>query len=265
MVDFATRSGSWPGEEEDLENAFNQLDHRCLQAQGIDDPASPPVRIPAPEDEAAAVGLPARRSAGYGLADPAPPQPEPSFTGSGEKLRAAQFGPGSPHLPVVIEGNATVDTPSRGCIAEAHERLAGDVATWTRLYYLPQRFDERMLAAMTHDARYSAALAAWSTCMRSRGYSYNSPDDAESALRSQYQKLGVTTALKRQEVRAAVDDGDCQLAEHLPTRLLQIRRSLVASLSRSDLETLAAMSRLRRDAVARARSVLATAAPSKRP
>jgi hypothetical protein len=257
MVDFATRSGSWPGDEQDVENAFNQLDHRCLQARGIDEPASPPVRIPVPEDEAATVGLTERRSVGYALTDPGTPQPEPSITGSSERFRTVQFGPGSPHMSVVIEGKATVATPSGGCLAETHSRLAGDVPTWTRLYYLPQRLDESLFAAMTHDARYPAALAVWSACMRSRGYSYAQPDDAESALRARYQRSGVTAALKRQEVRTAVDDGYCQLAEHLPTELLKIRRSLVAGLPRSDLETLAAMSDPRRNTVARARSVLA--------
>jgi hypothetical protein len=257
MVDFATLSGSWPSGEEGLENAFNQLDLRCLQAHGINAPALPPVRIPVPEDETAAIGLPERRSTGYGLADPAPPQPEPSFAGSSEGFAAVQFGPGRPRTPVVIEGNATVDTANGGCVAESHQRLAGDVATWTRLFYLPQRFNDRMFAGMTHDPRYSAALKAWSACMHSRGYSYARPDEAESAFRSQYQKSGVTTALKRQEVRTAVDDGECQLAVHVPTKLLKIRRSLVASLPRSDLATLAAMTNLRRSAVARARSVLA--------
>lgn len=257
MVDFATLSGSWPRGEEDLENAFNQLDHRCLEAHGINVPALPPVEIPVPEDETAAVGLPERRSVGYGLAEPTPSQPEPSFGGSSEEFAAAQFGPGRPRTPVVIEGKATVDTASGGCVAESHQRLAGDVATWTRLFYLPQRFDDRMFASMADDPRFSAALKAWSNCVHSRGYSYAQPDEAESALRSQYQKSGVTTALKRQEVRTAVDDGECQLTVHLPTQLLQIRRSLVAKLPRADLATLTAMTNLRRGAVAKARSVLA--------
>ncbi|GAA5197667.1 hypothetical protein GCM10023322_69420 [Rugosimonospora acidiphila] len=257
VVDFATRSGSWPSSEDDLENASNQLDRQCLRAHGFAVPAAPPLALPVPQDEAAAIDLPGRRSVGYGLAKHSAPAPEPTTFVGDVGFSAAQFGAGKPRIKVSLEGKATVLTPSAGCVAQGYRELAGDLATWARLYYVPQQFDDRMYAAMYDDPRYPVALATWRSCMNSRGYSYSRPDDVEPALRARYDASGMTPALEQLELRTAVDDGECQLAVHLPTTLLQIRRSLVASLPRSDLATIATMVVARRGAVAKARSVLA--------
>jgi hypothetical protein len=41
IVDFATRSGSWPATEDELQNAVNRLDTRCLRTAGFAVPSTP--------------------------------------------------------------------------------------------------------------------------------------------------------------------------------------------------------------------------------
>jgi hypothetical protein len=254
MVDLATRSGSWPATEDDLQNAFAGLDRRCLRDQGIAAPATEPAALPVPEDESAAIDLATRRSVGYGLSHPdGSAAAEPASAG-GEEFLAAQFGAGRPMVDVTIHGDESVQAADGGCVAEAHRRLAGSVATWTRLFYLPQWFDDRLYATMLGDPRHERALGSWRSCMRARGFWYVDPDRAESDLREQYAK-GATSALRHREVSVAVADGECQAAVHLPATLLRIRRSLVARLPRADLELLATTADRRRAAVDRARSV----------
>ncbi|SED67171.1 hypothetical protein SAMN05216489_04079 [Streptomyces sp. 3213] len=260
VVDLATRSGDWPRTEALLQNAVNRLDERCLRAAGFAVPSAPAVRLPAPGDEEAAIGLAQRRTIGYGIATPVPASAPPASETYANTLSAldhnrygtAQFGSAAPRTSVTLIRSATVEVASGGCVGDARRALAGDLRTWARLTYIPDQLDTRLSAQAMTDPRYLRALADWRTCLRGRGFSYISPEAAQAALRKAYPNSGGTAAFKRHEIAVAVADGTCARTAHLPTVLLSVRRSLVSRLPSGELSLLRSLNAERRAALARA-------------
>jgi hypothetical protein len=72
-----------------------------------------------------------------------------------------------------------IPIPPGGCLAEAHQELAArgilinDSNTASAI-------NDRGYALSKNDYRVQSAVRQWSTCMKTRGYSYRTPDDAMS-------------------------------------------------------------------------------------
>jgi hypothetical protein len=257
VIDMATRSGTWPVADSVLQNAVNQLDRECLRVNGFDYPPLPEVVDPIPEDEVAAIDLPRRSRVGYGISRPPEAQPRDTFydhLSQAEQVRFTdtQFGKGKPRVDVPIYGSEHAQVPDGGCVAESRRWLAGDVATWARLTYLPQRFDDQLSTQAMRSVRYLDTLAEWRTCMRRHGHPYSSPDDAVAALRATYD---TTLAFTDREIAVATTDGICATTTHLPSTLLKVRRAFAAQLPAKDVQLLNTLAHAQRGALRRARSV----------
>ncbi|MFE4627451.1 hypothetical protein [Streptomyces mirabilis] len=263
-VDLATRSGGWPKTEEELQNAANRLDERCLREAGFAVPTAPAVRLPAPEDEKAAIALGQRSNLGYGIATPAHESTASAVETYVQTLshpeqiryRAAQFGSGAPRTTIVLIPPAKVQVADGGCVATGRRSLAGDLRTWARLDYIPDQLDSQLSAQAMKVPRYKAALASWRACLKARSFDFPSPEAAQTALRKEYARIGPSRRFKRREIAVAVADGECAQKAHLPTVLLAARRSLVEHLPSSELSSLRSLCTKRHTALARARKTL---------
>ncbi|MFJ8793492.1 hypothetical protein [Streptomyces sp. NPDC102462] len=276
VTDLATRSGAWPASQHLLETAVSRLVRRCLDAHGFDVPDGDPPPLPAPEDEAAAIDLPGRRDHGYGLGadrDGSPPRQaqeryyERLPSREQQRYDIALFGQKADRVTLGVGGRQTVGMPGKGCEADGRRAVAGSLALWARIVYIPDQYDNRLAEQVAQAPTYRAALAAWRRCMASRGYRYDTPSAAQSALQEQYQRNGATAAVRRQEKAVAVADGECAAQVHLPSTALAARRTSVASLSTADHRSLEDLASHRAAAVRRAAAVLAelSSGPAPRP
>jgi len=267
VVDLATRSGAWPASQHLFDAAVSRLAHRCLAAHGFNDPdvAQPP--LPSPQDEAAAIDMPARRRHGYGLipdssgSSSAPPQ-DPYYAQLSpqdkQRFDTALFGPATDTVSVDVGGGQTVGTRGQGCEADARRTIAGDLAVWARIFYAPDQYANRLSEQASQSPAYLGAVALWRSCMADRGYRYQTPDGAYNAMRDLYRQAGATPRFRQEQiaVAVAVADGECAGHAHLPSTALAVQRSLVAALPAADRAALAQLVSRRDQAVRRAAAVM---------
>jgi hypothetical protein len=265
MTDIATGSGRWPAGAEQLQAAFDRLDHECLNRAGFHPPATPEASLPSPGDEAATIDLAGRRRHGYGISssdeDSATAANPNAYTASlspGDRQRfgTAQFGPGMPTTVVALRGKGRATVPTAGCVARARRALAGDVQTWAEISYIPQQFDDELGRRALTAPAYRTALAHWRTCMAAHGYTYATPDAAVTHLTRQHEQGATGPRFRHREITTAVTDGKCAARTHLPTTLLHARRTLAHHLPTPDLTTLRNVARSWQSTVARAQRVL---------
>jgi hypothetical protein len=268
VTDFATRSGPWPATQELLETAVDRLTDRCLSEQGFDPATTVPPTYPVPEDEAAVIDLPARRTKGYGLrADRAAPTGKAQNGGGTDpyfdrltppdrqRYRAALFGPANLGVRIEIGGIMSVVLPAQGCLATSRRAIAGDLAVWGRLTYLPQALDRRLSRQALTAPGYLAGMANWRACMAGRGHPYRTPEEARTELKAE-QRVGDDPGWRRREIAVAVADGECAAQVHLPRAELTARRDLAAALPEAERADLAELLTRRTAAVSRAASVV---------
>lgn len=266
MIDIATRSGSWPGTQNELETAINKLNRLCLAAQGFNPPEAPSPAYPVPEDEAAAIDLATRAKVGYATTTGDSDQTKASQHAdlfyerlpATEKQRysTALFGPPNQRTRIELGDGRYVTVRSDGCEAASRRKLAGDVGTWARLTYLPQTLDDRLAKQAASTSTYMTALASWHTCMAARGYPHQTPQQARVAVEATYRQPANQTVLRAQEIATAVADGECSLQVHLFGAELMSRRNLVTTLPAADLRVLAELAERRDAAIARAQPIV---------
>jgi hypothetical protein len=271
VIDLATRSGSWPSSQHVLDSAVDHLVHRCLAAHGFDDPDVDQAPPPSPEDEAAAIDLPARREHGYGIVSgtsdgqaPVDPYNQRLSPQDQTRYNTVLFGPSGSRINVDVGGGQTVTSPGQGCEADARRQVAGNLGLWARLFYAPGQYDNRLSEQASTAPRYLTAVGAWHSCMTARGYPYPTPDAAQKAMRDRHRQVGATAEFRTQEIAVAVADGECAGQAHLPSTALAVRRHLVGTLPEADLRALADLVAHRDAALRRATALLATLQPSSR-
>lgn len=267
-VDMVTRSGGWPAVQQTLDTALNKLTHTCMRRAGFAYPAAKAALPTAPDDAKALVDLPTRRRHGYGIASrppssEAPPAPYYTELDTDRRRRfdLAFAGPRDARTDVGT-GTGTIQVGRRGCDAESRAALAGDVVTWARMYYTPQALNARLDAAVPRQPAYVAALSRWRSCMTGRGHAYPSPEAAREKLSDAYEKRDRRKSAQNLEFRAlerdvAADDGECALANRLPSSAIEARRKLVHSLPEKDRAVITELARIQAAALERAEAVLA--------
>ncbi|GAB1645801.1 hypothetical protein [Krasilnikovia sp. MM14-A1259] len=266
-VDLVTHSGSWPGTEQILIDALDRFTTTCLAGQGFPRPRFPAAPRPvAPENESAVIDLPQRRASGYGIAthprrdDPSiSAEPPDSYVDSlpapeQRRYASALLGPPDRTRTVTLPDGAQVTVREQGCVPAGRRQLAGDVATFARMSYFPEELGNRLADQATTTPDYLAALAGWRSCMAARSLRYDSPEQAQKALRSEPHRD--TEQFRKREITVAVADGDCAAGAHLVAVSLAARRRLAAAMPTGDRAALAELARERDAAVMRARTIL---------
>jgi hypothetical protein len=267
-LDMVTASGKWPSSERTLNAANDMLTGRCMKAHGL------PFTVPKAgvidnNDEPKIIDLPRRRREGYGVLSAA----QDSKSATAERPQdvylstltpqARQhyvetlFGREAERITVKIPGGGEATYPGQGCQADAIRTLSGTIPSWVLITYVGQQLGNKLADELATAPAYQAALARWRTCMVSRGFHYDTPDQARQNIVDQLSAHGATAALRRREVATAVADGECAARFHLPAAALSSRRTLAADLPEPDRRNLVTLAAARKEAVQRAAAVLA--------
>jgi|HigsolmetaAR201D_1030396.scaffolds.fasta_scaffold27975_2 hypothetical protein len=191
----------------------------CVARFGSSYPAAPP-----PRDEGSArldemnarryglVDLDAAKVHGYRV-----PRPEPTVDDQGPFNRAPSFvisenqrflleGTGfsgyRDGMPMPLDVNGQ-PLPDDGCLGEAQRTLAEGAQPNFRLY---NEFSAKSYDLSSRDSRVVAAVAAWSECMKGKGYTYAGVFDAVEDW---------PEALSPEEIAAATADVECKIETNL--------------------------------------------------
>ncbi|MFD4602509.1 hypothetical protein ACFWPQ_31335 [Streptomyces sp. NPDC058464] len=110
-----------------------------------------------------------------------------------------------------VPGGGEVRKQTGGCDAEAERRLYGDPQTWFRLDTTASNLRPLYVGKLLHDRRFTAAVHAWSACMKRAGHPYPDPDAARQAAREHpaVQSRAEEARSFAAETRIAVADATC--------------------------------------------------------
>ncbi|MFJ9562674.1 hypothetical protein ACIRQQ_21830 [Streptomyces fuscichromogenes] len=110
-----------------------------------------------------------------------------------------------------LPGGGKVSKQSGGCDGEAERDLYGDPQTWFRLDTTASNLRPLYVGRLLHDRRFTAAVHAWSACMKRAGHPYPDPDAARQATREHpaVQTRAEEARSFAAETRIAVADAIC--------------------------------------------------------
>ncbi|MFI6253648.1 hypothetical protein [Streptomyces sp. NPDC051016] len=110
-----------------------------------------------------------------------------------------------------VPGGGSVSKRTGGCDGEAERTLYGDPRTWFRLDTTASNLRPLYVGKLLHDRRFTAAVHAWSACMRRAGHPYPDPDAARQATREHpaVQTRAEEARSFAAETRIAVADATC--------------------------------------------------------
>ncbi|MFE9674793.1 hypothetical protein ACFYO5_11845 [Streptomyces sp. NPDC006259] len=118
---------------------------------------------------------------------------------------ALDGGTDAPVLSAELPSGATVRKRVGGCAAAAEERLYGDPATWFRLEKTVDNLQPLYVPKVLADKRFSAAVAAWSRCMRRVGHPFDSPAAVRAAALRPDETIPAGAAFRRERALAVAD------------------------------------------------------------
>ncbi|MGW2615446.1 hypothetical protein [Streptomyces sp. NPDC001500] len=141
-----------------------------------------------------------------------------------------------------------------GCTAEAEKGLYGDPGAWFRASKTAGGLSALYTDDLRHDRQLTAAVAAWSRCMRKAGLSYADPQAARDAIRANTARLGPSGDGKAFAVErtTAVADATCARATSLRAVAAAREAHYVDRLPQRYGEALDTFRRLQRQAYDRA-------------
>uniref|UniRef100_A0AAU3GKM9 Uncharacterized protein n=1 Tax=Streptomyces sp. NBC_01401 TaxID=2903854 RepID=A0AAU3GKM9_9ACTN len=167
-------------------------------------------------------------------------------------LAAALNGPRPTGLRATLPSGIEVSHSDQGCTAEAERRLYRDLPAWFRATRVTDNLGGARAAMVVQDERYREAATRWKHCMRGKGYAFKTPaQSAESALRP---SRGFT---HEQEIRLAVTEAGCAHGSDLSRVAASLDREYGARLRERYSKEVGDLARLRREALPRARAVIA--------
>jgi hypothetical protein len=142
-----------------------------------------------------------------------------------------------------------LSTPDNGCTAQARRNLYRDLAGWYQVRRIVDHFDSYTFEYVTAAPEYRKGLAAWSACVRKRGYPASTPLELRR-LATQTSQFAVAGT----EARCAVSTGFSQAIGVLEARYRpQTERRFARELH--------ALNSFEHAALSRARQALALPAP----
>ncbi|MFJ9817288.1 hypothetical protein ACIRU3_18825 [Streptomyces sp. NPDC101151] len=169
-------------------------------------------------------------------------------------LLSAINGPRPSGLTARLPTGQLVTHSDQGCVADAERRLYQDLSSWFRATRVTSSLAGLRIGLVLQDKRYRAATGAWAHCMRGKGYSYGSPAEARTAA----------TAPEREwphgkEVRQATAEATCAQSTGLASTAKSLDAKYRSQLARRHPRETADRARLAREALPRAREVIARA------
>ncbi|ARX87324.1 hypothetical protein [Streptomyces alboflavus] len=172
-------------------------------------------------------------------------------------LTALTGGAGAPEMKVTLPTGATITNKLGGCSAYAEKRLYGDRRTWFVAEKTASNLTPLYASKLARVPAYRAAVASWSRCVRTHGYTLASPAAARDRLRTRIPKLPADARFAA-EVRLAVAEARCARETRLRQTGQQAEDALRDALPQRIQRELRTHSRLQRAALDRARDVVGT-------
>ena len=155
-------------------------------------------------------------------------------------------------LSARLPNGMRVSHSDQGCQATAERQLYGDLQAWFRATRVTDSLAGTRVDLVTNDKRYKAAVEPWARCMRERTYSYPDPARARAAA-----TLPETPWPHAEEVRLASAEAVCALSSGLSSVAKSLDSEYRDRLGRSHPRETADLARLKREALPRARAIVA--------
>ncbi|WP_371663822.1 hypothetical protein [Streptomyces sp. NBC_00280] len=249
---------------ETLQLAEQLLIKECMEKQGHKFWVEPPqpdnvsTRFPYVVDDPAWA-----RAHGYGtdlrLAEDAEARRDPNqryFRSMPAKTRSvlvsALNGAQPEGLSVRLPNGMQVTHSDQGCQATAQRQLYSDLQAWFRATRVTRSLGDMRIGLVSNDKRYQAALKPWARCMREQGYTYAGPALARAAA-TQSQ----TPWPRAKEVRLASAEARCATSSGLSSVAKSLDAEYRDELRRRYPRESADLARLKREALPRARAIVA--------
>ncbi|WP_329237173.1 hypothetical protein [Streptomyces canus] len=169
--------------------------------------------------------------------------------------KALDGGLDVPVISVRIPGGGTVSKQMGGCVAGSEKRLYGDPREWFRAEKISGHLRSLYVPKVLADQRFSAALDAWSRCMKKAGYDFKDPGASRQAAIAR-SELTAEPKVFEAERKLAVADATCALATDLRSIGEQRERHYVARLHDRYGNALDTYFRLQHQALDRARKIV---------
>jgi len=167
---------------------------------------------------------------------------------------SAVNGPRPRGLSVRLPTGQLVTHSDQGCTAEAERALYRDLPAWFRATRVTDSLAGLRVGLVLDDKRYRSATGPWSRCMRGKGYTYGSPAEARAAATAPGNEWP-----HGEEVRLATAEASCARSSGLAAVARTLDAEYRSRLARSRPRETADRARLAREALPRARAVIARA------
>jgi hypothetical protein len=155
-------------------------------------------------------------------------------------------------LSARLPNGVRVTHSDQGCQATAERQLYGDLQAWFRATRVTDSLAGTRVGLVTDDKRYKAAVKPWARCMRERTYTYADPARARAAA-----TLPQTPWPHAKEVRLASAEAACAVSSGLSSVAESLDSEYRNRLRRSHPRETADLARLKREALPRARAIVA--------
>ncbi|MEU9167403.1 hypothetical protein AB0D34_06345 [Streptomyces sp. NPDC048420] len=155
-------------------------------------------------------------------------------------------------LSARLPNGVQVTHSDQGCVAEAERALYKDLPAWFRATRVTDSLSGVRVNSVLTDKRYLAAVAPWARCMREKGYTYPTPAGARAAATRPDQAWP-----HAKEVRLASAEAACAGKTGLASVAKALDTEYRAELRRRYPAPTADLDRLRREALPRARAIVA--------
>jgi hypothetical protein len=157
------------------------------------------------------------------------------------ELVSALNGPRPEGLSVRLPNGIQVTHSDQGCVAEAERALYKDLPAWFRATRVATSLAGMRAGMVVADKRYLAALKPWARCMKAKGYTYPSPAEARAGSGS----------------ASSPSSGPGSGSDTLSAVVKSLDAEYRAELRRRHPGPTADLDRLRREALPRARTIVA--------
>ncbi|WP_055526496.1 hypothetical protein [Streptomyces graminilatus] len=155
-------------------------------------------------------------------------------------------------LSARLPGGMEVTHSDEGCQAAAQRELYSDLQGWFRATRVTGNLANMRVGLVANDKRYLAAVGPWARCMRGKGYTYAGPAQARAAVTQSR-----TPWPHAKEVRLASAEANCAVSSGLSSVAKSLDTEYRAELRRRYPRESADLARLRREALPRARAIVA--------
>ncbi|MFF4509276.1 hypothetical protein [Streptomyces sp. NPDC001401] len=155
-------------------------------------------------------------------------------------------------LSARLPNGMQVTHSDQGCQATAERKLYGDLEAWFRATRVTDTLAGMRVGLVTGDKRYKAAVKPWARCMRGHGYTYAGPAESRAAATQPGRPWP-----HAKEVRLASAEAACATSSGLSYVAKSLDTKYRAELRRRHSRETADLSRLRREALPRARAIVA--------